>query len=363
MELPIGAVIAQARRAKNMTQENLADAVGVSTAAVSKWETAASYPDITLLSPIARALGLTVDDLVGFHAALDADTLRRETERLAQVFETQGAQAGQAACAALLHEYPASGKLKLSIGNLYFRFLAGILSDAKDTESAGKEFCAQALALFEEGEKQADNPSDALSARLMQVSLLMSMGETGRAEELLDSFPKEHIPLDQLYPSLYLLQERLEDAERAYQQSLLNHVYEAGMALSGLSTVARRQGDPARAARMAALYEALDDLFGLPSIAPLHILMFLAAERGDLEEAAGYFETYIERILRLAPDKKARDIFSLVNLDGQDAAAHQQGLYKLLLRNVQTEEPFVLLKGNPRYAQAVERLRRAAADT
>ena len=63
MELQIGKIIMQTRREKGMTQETLADMVGVSAAAVSKWETCASYPDITLLPPLARALGLSVDAL------------------------------------------------------------------------------------------------------------------------------------------------------------------------------------------------------------------------------------------------------------------------------------------------------------
>nr|WP_297284110.1 helix-turn-helix transcriptional regulator [uncultured Agathobaculum sp.] len=63
MELCIGTTILAARHTKGLTQEALADLVGVSAAAVSKWETGASYPDITLLPPIARALGMTVDAL------------------------------------------------------------------------------------------------------------------------------------------------------------------------------------------------------------------------------------------------------------------------------------------------------------
>lgn len=42
MELQIGTIISRARHAKGMTQEMLADAVGVSAAAVSKWETGGS---------------------------------------------------------------------------------------------------------------------------------------------------------------------------------------------------------------------------------------------------------------------------------------------------------------------------------
>ena len=52
--LKIGANIAALRKEKGFTQEQLAAMIGVSAPAVSKWETGNSYPDITLLCPLAR---------------------------------------------------------------------------------------------------------------------------------------------------------------------------------------------------------------------------------------------------------------------------------------------------------------------
>lgn len=52
------------RKEKNMTQQDLADALGVSNKSVSRWESEGGYPDIPLLVPLARALGVTVDDLL-----------------------------------------------------------------------------------------------------------------------------------------------------------------------------------------------------------------------------------------------------------------------------------------------------------
>ena len=49
MEMPTGKTIQTLRRQKGLTQEQLAEAVGVTAAAVSKWETANAYPDILLL--------------------------------------------------------------------------------------------------------------------------------------------------------------------------------------------------------------------------------------------------------------------------------------------------------------------------
>ena len=66
METGLGAQIAALRRAKGLTQGQLAEAVGVSPPAVSKWETDKSCPDIALLCPLARALGTDVDTLLQF---------------------------------------------------------------------------------------------------------------------------------------------------------------------------------------------------------------------------------------------------------------------------------------------------------
>lgn len=59
-----GAVIKQLREKQNMTQLQLADKLGVSDKAVSKWETGRGYPDVTLLQPIADALSVSVAELL-----------------------------------------------------------------------------------------------------------------------------------------------------------------------------------------------------------------------------------------------------------------------------------------------------------
>ena len=59
-----GAVIRALREAKRMTQEELADKVHVSGKAVSKWETGQGFPDISLLEPLAEALGISVIELL-----------------------------------------------------------------------------------------------------------------------------------------------------------------------------------------------------------------------------------------------------------------------------------------------------------
>ena len=59
-----GAVIRKLRESKKMTQEELADRIFVSSKAVSKWETGQGFPDISLLEPLANALGISVIELL-----------------------------------------------------------------------------------------------------------------------------------------------------------------------------------------------------------------------------------------------------------------------------------------------------------
>lgn len=59
-----GTLIAQVRREKNMTQKELAALLHVTDRAVSKWERGLSFPDISLLEPLADALGLTLTELL-----------------------------------------------------------------------------------------------------------------------------------------------------------------------------------------------------------------------------------------------------------------------------------------------------------
>lgn len=59
-----GVTVKQLREARSMTQAALAEKIGVSSKTISKWETAKGLPDISLLQPLAQALGISVMELM-----------------------------------------------------------------------------------------------------------------------------------------------------------------------------------------------------------------------------------------------------------------------------------------------------------
>ena len=75
VHMSLGKVIRKYRKIRNLTQEEMAGRLGVTAPAVNKWENENSYPDITLLAPIARLLGISLDTLLSFREELTAEEI------------------------------------------------------------------------------------------------------------------------------------------------------------------------------------------------------------------------------------------------------------------------------------------------
>ena len=77
-----GAVIKALREGKDLTQKELANELGVSDKAISKWETGKGLPDITLLEPLSAVLGVSVTELL-------AGELRVNTNRAGNMLRSR----------------------------------------------------------------------------------------------------------------------------------------------------------------------------------------------------------------------------------------------------------------------------------
>ena len=68
----IGSYIAQKRRAQNLTQEQLAEQLGVSNKTISKWENGKCMPDYSIIQTLCDALGVTLPELMYGEDAADS---------------------------------------------------------------------------------------------------------------------------------------------------------------------------------------------------------------------------------------------------------------------------------------------------
>ena len=122
-DLQIGEIINKLRKNKGLTQEQLANFIGVSTAAVSKWESKCSYPDITLLPKLATFFNVTIDELLNFKIELSEEDIKKIYEECETLFNNKNSfvLAFEKSKEYIL-KYPNSYKLTSKISHLYFTY-------------------------------------------------------------------------------------------------------------------------------------------------------------------------------------------------------------------------------------------------
>ena len=189
MELNIGMNIKRLRLAKGLTQEQLAELLTISTAAVSKWEAKNTYPDITMLFPLAEIFGVTVDELLGYDEAkakADVDKILAEYQRL--YVEGRFAE-GKELIVNARKKYPHDYRIM----NKYMWDVAGgsAGNDSK-TLLKNKDELTQLCDCILEGCTQDDLRAEAIN---MKAKLLHASGNTEAALEILSKLPAWHAPI------------------------------------------------------------------------------------------------------------------------------------------------------------------------
>ena len=104
-DLHIDKKIADMRRERGITQEELAERIGVTKASVSKWENAQSFPDIALLPVLASYFNISIDELMGYAPQMTEEEIRRLFTRLSEAFSREQAGAVLAECRDVLRRY------------------------------------------------------------------------------------------------------------------------------------------------------------------------------------------------------------------------------------------------------------------
>ena len=121
MEITIGIKIKQLRKACNRTQESMAQALGVTSQAISRWENGTGYPDIEYIPSIANYFGVTIDVLFGY----DGDRTERIRSILNHAAEMEASEAEPSECLDYIRlaaaEFPSSDAVTLCLANTLMR--------------------------------------------------------------------------------------------------------------------------------------------------------------------------------------------------------------------------------------------------
>lgn len=243
------------RKQKNLTQQEVADRLGVTDKAVSKWENGGSYPDITLLPALARIFGQTVDSLLSSDEEPDREEMNRLEHECAARF-TDGDFAGALEhCRKTAEKYPENRELSLRVGTVIPCFLTGEEEEQREALELSDRLLETAM--------RSDEPAIRDSARQMLATNRMRENRYDEAEKLLNGIPRSEAHPEGLLPAVYLLQGKLDEAELLQQRNLLKSVLQAESSLGSLISVALRRKRNEDALKLVKMQEALTELFSI----------------------------------------------------------------------------------------------------
>lgn len=349
MALNIGEIIIAKRKEKSWTQEQLANAVGVSTPAVSKWETGATYPDITLLSPIARALNTTVDELLSYQNELSAEGVSELAKKAGSIYESVGFDAGWSFCQEMLKEYPNSIPLKFHLGNLFQSFM---LLKPGISQQEIQAYYRRAADIYEEV-LSSGHPKYTFSTTVILVGYYAMINELDRAEELLEGLPKPKVDPDLLYPSIYALRGKHDEAMKLTQENIRRYVPRVSQALGVLCSYAREREDMETAYTLAKINFEMTKLFGIKEEIAYPDMIKILVSQGDKETALNYLEAYAQSILELSYDYSNNPCFNRLTEQLSDTSY----VKKILAHSIIIDREYAPLENEPRYLQVISRLR------
>lgn len=286
----LGATIARKRRAIDITQGELAAHLGVTKAAVSKWELGQSMPDVALLPRIAAYFGLTLDELFDYRPQLSDSEVREAYLRLfAQMGDDP--DAALESVDRLVAEHYSCWPLLQQMGALYLQ-RAALDPDCAD------ELCVRAIGLFERIEANSDDVELVRAARMMRASAMNIQGDLDGCIVLFESLkPDNAAGVDLMLAAMYEQKGEREAALKLYQESMGWGVVSV---MSSLCAQLPLYADDA--AHREALVRAGEGVLGgfeLERENPMSALTFLSSaseaylRAGDEDRAEAYFERFI----------------------------------------------------------------------
>ena len=149
----IGQKIKDLRKKADMTQDRLADYLGVSAQAVSKWECDISTPDLSLIAPLCKVLGCTSDELLGIDLTEDDEGAKELSEELRHL-SREDLERFEEIVALAVQKYPWNEQISYRIAETEYWTFGGMTggNDEERTRKADAE--KRFLALLADGKNE-----------------------------------------------------------------------------------------------------------------------------------------------------------------------------------------------------------------
>lgn len=179
MEIKLGDNIRQLRKGSGLTQEQLAEALGVTTGAVYKWESGKATPELEMLVDIAEFFETSVDVLLNY--GWEKMSMGKTVEKLRQFQTDKNLDEGMRFAEKALQKYPSSFDVVYHSATIFFLTM-------------GQKNMPRAVELYEKAISLIDqNTDDEINVTTLQNSIASCYCRMDRMDEAISIFKKNNV--------------------------------------------------------------------------------------------------------------------------------------------------------------------------
>lgn len=210
MQLNLGVKIRELRHRDGRTQEAVAEALGVTSQAVSRWESGGSYPDMEIIPSIANYFGITIDELFGYQNDREVKIQEILEKTKAGILSTGGFLGVETdqlrECLQILRaaaeEFPAEPRILIRLANTLYFFGW----NKKDT--AESTYCQESLSIYEKLLKMNITSEQRKVVIFSLIMLYQHLEDYEKARTLAEEQPSLILSREVLLPQATTTEER-----------------------------------------------------------------------------------------------------------------------------------------------------------
>ena len=239
--MQINEVIRKYRKEKKLTQEEMANRLGVTAPAVNKWESGASMPDISLLAPIARLLDISLDELLSFKDKLTEIEISNIVSEFSGMLAKESLETVHQKMVEIIREYPNDESLILTLVTMLNTRC--MLPDVREN---GRQYDSWIQGTYEsllsgDDEMIRQRAADGLYAFLLRRE------RYEEAEKCLEYFSPQDPGRKRKLAAIYTGTGRYEEAYQTLEELLLSDYQQLSVVLYELYSVAMKTGNQSKA--------------------------------------------------------------------------------------------------------------------
>lgn len=342
----IGEIIRKYRKSKDITQEEMANRLGVTAPAVNKWERGVSQPDITLLAPIARLLGITLETLLSFNETLTNEEIGKIVKDIDRRFESDSYDNVFEYAAGIIRQYPNCYQLIWQLALiLHSRYMTDKPSDPGSYEQQIEEWYILTVKYGDAAVQR--NAADSL------FQYYINKENYKEAEKYISFFSEESTEHKRKQAVLYSKTGQISKAYKAYEEIIFSEYQMLNFIFSNLYLLSVDENNMKQAKMWIDKSSGLAELFDMSPYAIESGKLDLAVRLKDTDWTLGIVKTLLASVSQLGDFSQSPMFAHMKFKPIEEQADFYEKIKANLLKSFRDKDTFDYMQENAEWKEIV----------